>query len=96
MPSRFNCEFKGCYCGQYHREGNNCCSSCCHGKIWHSRTKPKESKLQFTSIRKPADKPEYSLETIYFAECFIPQEPSVPPLPYDLSLFCYQVEALPV
>lgn len=96
MPSRFNCEFKRCDCQRYHRDGNKCCSVCCHAKIWHSRTEPKESKLQFTSTRKSAHKPVYSLENIYFAQCFIPQEPQVPPLPYDSLLFCYQVEALPV
>ena len=92
MPSRFNCEFKRCNCQQYHR-GNKCCSSCHHAKIWHSRTK--KANTQFTSTRKPAHKPEY-YGNIYFARCFIPREPYVPPLPYDSLLFCYQVEALPV
>ena len=95
MPSRFNCEFKRCNCQQYHRDGNKSCSSCHHAKIWHSRTQPQESKLQFISTRKPAHKPEY-YGNIYFARCFIPQEPEVPPLPYDSLLFCYLVEALPV
>ena len=96
MPSRFNCEFKKCNCKQYHRDGNKCCSSCYHSKIWHSRTKSKEDISQFTSsTRKPARKPVYQGD-IYFAQCFIPQEPFVPPLPFDQLLFCYNIEALPV
>lgn len=87
---RFNCEFKRCNCQQYHR-GCKSCSSCNHSKIWHSRTQSS----QFTSTRKSAHKPEY-YGNIYFAQCFIPQEPTVPPLPYDSLLFCYHVEALPV
>jgi hypothetical protein len=92
MPSRFNCEFKRCNCQQYHR-GDKGCSSCNHSKIWHSRTQSKKN--QFISTRKFAHKPEY-YGNIYFARCFIPQEPNVPPLPYDSLLFCYNVEALPV
>lgn len=89
MP-RFNCEFKKCNCQQYHND-NQSCTSCNHGKIWHSS---RPNIFQFTSTRKPAHKPKY--ENMYFAQCFIPQEPYVPPLPYDPLLFCNHVETLPV
>jgi len=80
---RLYCEFGNCPC-QYYGGRDDRCSQCGHGACWHANDHG-----QFESQRLPAETPQYMF-------VYVPQLPTVPPLPEASPRYCPEVIGLPV